>query len=95
MGTNVGMCMVGGVILWVNHLKQPHTDDLPLLLLCMSSGCLVGLSVTGWLSSTNWFIHTEVGCLPREEVLAFGTQYLTFAVLLLIVSVHTHYKRGL
>ena len=28
---HVGVCMVGGAALWVNHLKPTQTDNLPLL----------------------------------------------------------------
>lgn len=56
---------------WVDHLKQTQTDDLPLPL-STSSGHLALSSITGLLASTNWFFHRGVGCLLREEELAFG-----------------------
>lgn len=73
MNVGVCVCVVGGVTLWVNHLKQTQTNDPPPPF-STSSGHLEVSSITSRLASTNWFFHMEVGCLPREELLAFGLQ---------------------
>lgn len=74
--TDLGLKTIS-LVIWtsqsVNNLKQKQTDDLPPLL-STASGHFTGLFV-----STNWFFHTRVGYLPREEELSF--RFLLFSSL--------------
>ncbi|MEQ2245115.1 hypothetical protein ILYODFUR_024233 [Ilyodon furcidens] len=64
---------VGGISMWVNHLKQTQTDDLPLF--SSPSGHFAVPSITSVLAPSTYLTGSstlELGCLPTQKELSGG-----------------------